>query len=682
MPARIAVCTNRDYCSLGDRRLVLHLREDEAFFCPECGRVLQPTTPGAERIAAARRGLAVAALAATAAAALIALRHPHATPSFPPPHAAVAAIAPPRPRAVVRPKPPALPIPMPKPAPANSAAAATPKPPAPARPDRLVLTVAATPELAASLLPKLLIGFLAAEGMQARLDVHTPPIVTIRFGPDTDRQVITVSPEPSAVALAALATGAADMAWPGRPLTGAERASLSGATICDYASAGTVVVVHPARTLPGLARRQLAAILDGRLTNWSRLKQSAAPLHAYVPLDLATTGAMGYGIGAAHLPFGHTLTTLPEDAAVLRAVAADPDGMGFVTDAPASGVRPVALEAAAQAALKHTLAAYAPAAPKPFAAGLLAYLKTTDAIRIEIGAGFAPPPPAPVAAPAAPLPKPAPAKPPVAKPPAAKSPAAKHAKPATAPALPTMPAPPKPSARAASVAKPVQLLLKLAPSVLPRPDSSMLAATPVQPPAPLPPLAQKAATSPAPRASAITTGSPGVSPQTPEASSQKPALPIVPAEQAAQPAAIATQSAAEPAPAASPKPAPATGPAATQTQAAADAPHRRIFQLPEGAKITFGPLKDVRMPTMVSRQRVLPAHPESVKPTQGQIQVDCAIDASGVPQDCKLLSASHSGGVSASILSWLTSGAIRYAPTDANGHAGGRRVLTVKFPGQ
>ena len=64
------------------------------------------------------------------------------------------------------------------------------------------------------------------------------------------------------------------------------------------------------------------------------------------------------------------------------------------------------------------------------------------------------------------------------------------------------------------------------------------------------------------------------------------------------------------------------------------------------------------------------------------MQVDCAIDASGVPQDCKLLSSLHSGGVSESILSWLSSGAIRYPTTDANGQKGGRRVLTVKFPGR
>jgi len=336
----------------------------------------------------------------------------------------------------------------------------------------------------------------------------------------------------------------------------------------------------------------------------TRLEQPDAALHAYAPQDLATTGAMGYGVGAAHLPFGHTLTFPPDDAAVVRAVAGARRGIGFVTPGPLGGVRQVPFDAAAQSALVRALAVYTLPAAKHSAGRFLGYLNTDDASRIEIAAGFAPKlPPA--------------AAPPTAKAPPAKAKSAPQParKPAATKAPPGKPAPQKPVTGAPQARK------ASAPAI----------------PARIPPL---------------------VSPQ------QPPAKAVAVHTSAAPPTLAAARLAATPA-------APLTGPA-----------YARIVQLPAGAKITFGPLKDVRLPTMIPRQLVEPAHSDTTKPTEGTMQVDCAIDASGVPQDCRLLRATHSGDLSESIMSWLSSGAIRYPTTDAQGRTGGRRVLTVRFPGR
>jgi hypothetical protein len=676
MATRLAVCTNRDYCSLGDRRLVLRLSEYEAFFCPECGRVLEPTTGGPPGMVVVLRALAVVALAGIAAASVAVLWLPHPATPVRHPRAVVAARAPSRLPIPAAAKPPAPPTQPPKPAPiprkqpvlrpsapmsvAVRLLVANTSPPPPQllpqpviSPYALALTVMAPPELASSLVPKLLAGFLAAEGIKPRSEQQSSTVMNMRFGPDADREVIVAVARSSADALAALANNTADIALPDRPLTAPESAMLANAAGQTYATAATEVVVHLSNALPSLARRQVAAILDGRIANWSGLKRPNAPLHTYVAQDLATAGAMGFG--AARLPVGRTLTALPDEAAVLHAVAADPQGVGFITSGMEGGVRPVPLEEAAQSALVRTLSAYAAPAAKPMASRFLAYLQTDDARRIEIGAGFAPPLPTPAALPAPP-PKPPVAKQAISKPRVPKTAAAKGAV-AQAPA--SKPVPPKALADPLPAPKPVVVATKPTVPIKPHPDSA------------------KVTTNPASSSQEATVPPPVEAKGQALKASDKP--PTTPAFVAAKPEPV-PQSRPEVAKVAASAAPPASVPGSTQ--AATEVPHQRIVQLPPGSKFTFGPLKDVRMPTMITQRVGQPAHTGGDKAAQGAMQVDCAIDASGVPQDCKLLSSLHSGGVSESILSWLTSGAIRYPAKDANGQTGGRRVLTVKFPGQ
>ena len=133
-------------------------------------------------------------------------------------------------------------------------------------------------------------------------------------------------------------------------------------------------------------------------------------------------------------------------------------------------------------------------------------------------------------------------------------------------------------------------------------------------------------------------------------------------------------------------PAPAPPPAAEAPPAIADATsvlgttpkEPRTVILPAGSKISFGPLKDVEMPA--ANPRMVFLQPGKTPRAPGQMQVDCMIQTSGVPTDCRRLSEHGAADVSGVILAWLGSGAIRYSPATKNGHpVKERRVLTVNF---
>ena len=59
----------------------------------------------------------------------------------------------------------------------------------------------------------------------------------------------------------------------------------------------------------------------------------------------------------------------------------------------------------------------------------------------------------------------------------------------------------------------------------------------------------------------------------------------------------------------------------------------------------------------VDQQRMIFLAPKSSNRAPGSLQVDCLIQTSGVPKDCKVLSAQGAEDVSGSILGWLASGA-------------------------
>ena len=186
-----------------------------------------------------------------------------------------------------------------------------------------------------------------------------------------------------------------------------------------------------------------------------------------------------------------------------------------------------------------------------------------------------------------------------------------------------------------------------APPVPPAPAPKPAAKKAVPPPAPAAPEAEKAPMPPAaPPKPAVAEAPP--SPKVPE----MPAMPPAP-------------------------PAPAVADATAPGPNAAP-PGPRAIMLPAGSKITFGPLKDVDMPA--ANPRMVFLQPGKTPRPPGKLQVDCMIQTSGVPTDCRQVSEHGDEDVSGVILQWLGSGAIRYSPATKDGHpVEERRVLTVNF---
>ncbi|HTZ72055.1 MAG TPA: hypothetical protein VMB71_15475 [Acetobacteraceae bacterium] len=88
MAEKFARCTNRDYCSLGARGLVMRLADGERFYCPECARALTPARPWRSGPSISWPVAVVAAAGAVLGAGLwLAPRHglsPAVLPNLPP----------------------------------------------------------------------------------------------------------------------------------------------------------------------------------------------------------------------------------------------------------------------------------------------------------------------------------------------------------------------------------------------------------------------------------------------------------------------------------------------------------------------------------------------------------------------------------------------------------------------
>ena len=165
-----------------------------------------------------------------------------------------------------------------------------------------------------------------------------------------------------------------------------------------------------------------------------------------------------------------------------------------------------------------------------------------------------------------------------------------------------------------------------------------------------------------------------------------PAVQAVPAEKTPVAPAAPPKPAVAEAPPAPPEPkipeTPPVPPAPNVADAAPELgttpPGPRTVVLPAGSRITFGPLKDVEMPA--ANPRMVFLQPGKTPRPPGKLQVDCMIQTSGVPTDCRQVSEHGDADVSGVILQWLGSGAIRYSPATKDGHpVEERRVLTVNF---
>jgi hypothetical protein len=104
------------------------------------------------------------------------------------------------------------------------------------------------------------------------------------------------------------------------------------------------------------------------------------------------------------------------------------------------------------------------------------------------------------------------------------------------------------------------------------------------------------------------------------------------------------------------------------------------INLPARARFGFGTYHPLNIPDEAAKLYFV--RPEDTR-QPGSVKVDCKIDTTGLPTDCRELAHQGTAEAAAAIVAWLPSGAIRYSPVMKNGHAvAERRVLTVKFGGK
>lgn len=156
----------------------------------------------------------------------------------------------------------------------------------------------------------------------------------------------------SAAGFRDLINGDAEIAMMARPLTARERDAgwqLGNLDSPDQefvlSVQALVAVVNARNPLHALSPAQLAAIARGRVRNWQELGGRSGPIHSVgAPAGSGLDELQAQVMGA---PLGVGATRVPTPAAVLAAVAADPDAIGWLDYRQLSpGVRALAIHAA------------------------------------------------------------------------------------------------------------------------------------------------------------------------------------------------------------------------------------------------------------------------------------------------------------------------------------------------
>ncbi len=108
-----------------------------------------------------------------------------------------------------------------------------------------------------------------------------------------------------------------------------------------------------------------------------------------------------------------------------------------------------------------------------------------------------------------------------------------------------------------------------------------------------------------------------------------------------------------------------------------------VFTLPASAHMVFGGLDKVSLPATAAKPPSADeamAHLPPPSPVNGVLEADCAIELTGVPNDCRIVRVRGTRSGVDAVMGWLVSGQVKYAPSLKNGRpAVERRVLVVNY---
>ena len=193
-------------------------------------------------------------------------------------------------------------------------------------------------------------------------------------------QVIMVTGGGSGTGIAALINGTTDICQSSRSMKEDEKLKLRdryqtmGIEI-PVAKDGLAVYVHTNNPVQALSVEQLGEIYLGNITNWKQVGGPDATIILYGRENSSGT----YGFFKEHVlrnkDFSARVQTLPGTAAVVNAVAKDPNGIGYGGAAYAKGVRDVGVKKDASSPAVLPVAATVKDGSYPLSRPLFFYLR-------------------------------------------------------------------------------------------------------------------------------------------------------------------------------------------------------------------------------------------------------------------------------------------------------------------
>jgi phosphate transport system substrate-binding protein len=356
MTMRRGRCMNVELCSMATSQKIVEIPEDEPFICPRCSSdlVVVVKRKGSAALRAVQIGAVVIFLAGIGAKVYLD-NQPKPAPvagTAAPAAAAVGTVA----------SAPAAPAPV----------AVTPF---------LRLTVADV--LADRLAQRLAAGYLAAAG---DTDIHTQPgssagvtdVVGLVGG---EAEAISVANGGAQDGVAAVGTGAADLAVLVRPVSAPVAQNTSADAYHLLGEDNLAVVVNPSVHAASITFAQLQSLFSGKTKNWSELGSASADVAAFAPPAAASVLFADPSEAAG-------AKAEPGDKGVLAAVAGDTGGIGLVSDAAAAGAHVLPVSDAAAHPLTRQATIYGGA---DGASGRFVAYATSAAGQVAVAAaGFAP----------------------------------------------------------------------------------------------------------------------------------------------------------------------------------------------------------------------------------------------------------------------------------------------------
>ena len=193
--------------------------------------------------------------------------------------------------------------------------------------------------------------------------------------------VIQVTGGGSGVGISALINGSTDIANASRSMKNSERDKLKqrynslGVEI-PTARDGITVYVHETNPIKELNFEQLKGIFTGEITNWKDIGGPDQKIILYGRENSSGTYVYFRDNVLNGMDYAATTQTLPGTAAVVNAVAKDPNGVGYGGVAYASGVKAVAVKKDASSSAYEPTAENITSGNYPISRFLFMYVKT------------------------------------------------------------------------------------------------------------------------------------------------------------------------------------------------------------------------------------------------------------------------------------------------------------------